>query len=243
MKSGKKDRSARVTLIMFLAAAVLLAMSSVGGARAAMIYNSDDYRSQLGTQEIGVALMEKSAHDSAAKETEGDGLLGGLLEEGEAIKPGKEYTEELSVRNTGSISQYVRVTIHKYWWTGTAEQKEKRQNLNPAYIRLNLVNTGDWLEDPAASTKERTVLYYNRVLEAGAYTPLFADKLTIDGGIATKVTQKTEGGVMTTVYNYKGAKFAVEVQVDAVQEHNAQDAALSAWGREVTVADGVLSLK
>ena len=69
----------------------------------------------------------------------------------------------------------------------------------------------------------------------------------IDDVIARKVTEKTEKNgnqtTITTTYDYDGVHFQVEAQVDAVQEHNAEDAAWSAWGRRVTVNNGTLSLR
>ena len=48
---------------------------------------------------------------------------------------------------------------------------------------------------------------------------------------------------MTTVYEYDGAMFVLEAEVDAVQTHNAADAIRSAWGVEVTLEeDGALRL-
>ena len=38
-----------------------------------------------------------------------------------------------------------------------------------------------------------------------------------------------------------GVEFVVEVEVDAVQDHNAQDAILSAWGRRVEIENGSLA--
>lgn len=46
-----------------------------------------------------------------------------------------------------------------------------------------------------------------------------------------------------TTYDYDGKQFRVEVEVDAVQDHNAEEAILSAWGRNVTVENGKLSLR
>ena len=43
-------------------------------------------------------------------------------------------------------------------------------------------------------------------------------------------------------YDYDGAQFCIEAKVDAVQEHNAEDAVWSAWGKRVTVDNGTLSL-
>ena len=43
-------------------------------------------------------------------------------------------------------------------------------------------------------------------------------------------------------YDYDGASFVVEAEVDAVQTHNAQSAIKSAWGVDVEVgADGTLA--
>ena len=82
--------------------------------------------------------------------------------------------------------------------------------------------------------------------EGVSETPLFADSLIIDDSIAKKVSQETETNgnytTITTTYDYDGVSFRIEVEVDAVQEHNAEDAIWSAWGKRVTVNDGILSL-
>ena len=84
--------------------------------------------------------------------------------------------------------------------------------------------------------------------EAGeaSRTSLFADQLTIDGELAKKVSQTESANgkytTITTTYLYNGVKFVVKAEVDAVQEHNAEDAILSAWGRKVSVDGGTLRL-
>ena len=172
-----------------------------------------------------------------------------MLPEGEELKLGKTYKEELKVQNTGTVNQYVRVSIYKYWLD--AEGKKNRE-LSPDLIQLGLTNLGsDWIEDESARTEERTVLYYHHLLyaegEGNSETSLFADTLTIDDNIAKKVTQETqqEGNYTTiiTTYDYNGVTFQVEVQVDAVQEHNAEDAAWSAWGKRISVQDNTLNLR
>ena len=64
--------------------------------------------------------------------------------------------------------------------------------------------------------------------------------------IATKVHQTVEKEgeytTITTSYDYDGVQFKIEAKVDAVQEHNAEDAILSAWGKNVTVSNSMLSL-
>lgn len=238
MKKIKKILASPVTTIAaFVLAAGLLLFSSIGGARAALTYFSEDYAANIQLHEIGVTLVENGAP------VEGE-LLKGLLGEGEVLKPGTAYREELNVYNSGVINEYVRVSIHKYWLNPDGE---KNGTMSPDLIDLNLVNVGsDWLLDEAASTEERTVLYYSRLLNSQNETSLFADKLTIDGSVADRVreTRETSGRytTITTVYEYDGMQFCVEAKVDAVQEHNAQDAIWSAWGRRVVIDNGVLRL-
>lgn len=246
---------------LFVLSAVMLLGSSVGGARAALTYYSETYSSRVQMYSIGVSLLENGErvswrdYDSGGNGSwneNGGQLLQNMLQDGESLKPGREYTEELCVQNTGSINQFVRVTIYKYWVDADGKKDSDRlRELSPELIDLHLVNLGtDWIEDTEASTEERTVLYYNKLLTAGegeaSKTSLFADKLTIDGKLATKVSQTEEKNgaytTITTTYLYDGVQFRLKVDVDAVQEHNAQDAILSAWGRKVTVSDGVLSL-
>lgn len=226
------------TIAAFVLAAGLLLFSSIGGARAALTYFSEDYVSNIQLHEIDVMLVENE------RQVTGE-LLTGLLESGDSLKPGTAYKENLSVYNSGVINEYVRVSIYKYW---IDENGEKIQSLSPELIDLNLVNLGtDWILDEEASTEERTVLYYNRILESQGETPLFADKLTIDRDVATSVSEvrETSGSytTITRVYEYDGARFCIEARADAVQEHNAEDAAWSAWGRRVSIDNGVLSLR
>lgn len=237
-----------VTLSAFVLAAGLLLFSSIGGARAALTYYSETYSSHVELSEIGVRLVENGS------DITGELLLPDMEED---VKLGKTYREELAVRNSGEINQFVRVTIYKYWLvpengSGSEENSEdqwqKSQELGPDLINLHLTEGSGWIEDSGAATAERTVLYYNKVLKCaegdtpGETTELFADTLTIEGRTAQIVRQEPVNGGIKTTYAYDGARFCIEVRVDAVQEHNAQAAIWSAWGRKVTVNDGILSL-
>ena len=253
-KMKKSMASPKVTAAAFALAVVLLMFSSVGGARAALTYYSENYATRVQMYNIGVSLLEngkKVSWRDYGRNSDGSWeqntgvLLEDMLEEGETIKIGKKYDERLSVANSGTIGQYVRVSIYKYWLD---EKGRKLQGLSPDLIRLDLTDTGSgWLVDQEASTPERTVLYYSKVLDADETSPVFADGLTIDDMVASKVTQeeKKEGAytTVTTVYDYDGVQFCLEARVDAVQEHNAADAIWSAWGRRVSVNNGTLRLK
>lgn len=271
-----------------LAAAVLLLLSgSVGGTRAALTYYSDTYSSQIILDNIGVTLEEsnngtdwkevsrrnynkdKSDWDitpvpEEANEEGNDSpkpkLFANMLGTDESLIIGKNYREELRVKNTGTIGEYVRVTIYKYWVDLDGEKiLGKNLTLDPDMIELKLANTDTWLEDKTgtdpevsdpskeANTSERTVLYYNQLLPVNTPTPPFTESLTINRDIVKMVAEEisTEGEytVIKSTYDYDGKQFCVEVEVDAVQDHNAEDAILSAWGRNVTIkSDGTLEL-
>ena len=258
------------TVLAFVLAVCLLLFGSVGGARAALTYFSDVYRSQVQMHDIGVTLLENGAdvswrnydtetalsdresgntRDAEAYWQENTGELVTYMANDKLI-PGKPYDEVLSVRNSGTIDQYVRVTVYKYW---VDENDEKLTELSPALIDLRLANVAGesgqqaWILDESASTDERTVLYYNKLLTSGEETPCFADRLTISMATALQAEQKVsdDGKTIETIYTYDGVRFCLEARVDAVQDHNANAAVLSAWGKQVSVneAAGTLSLR
>jgi len=252
-KIKKFITSSAGTMGAFALAVGLLASSSVGGARAALTYYSETYTSRVQMYDIGVTLLENdkeiswrnydSRKDNGSWLEEKGVLLENMVPEGEKFKIGVWYPEELKVMNSGTINQYVRVSLYKYWLD---ENGEKVQTLTPDLIDLELQTDNGWMIDEESSTDERTILYYNRVLETGETSPAFAGRLKIDQSVTAKVTQTTEktanGSKIITTYDYDGVQFCIEATVDAVQEHNVEDAVWSAWGRKVTVNDGILSL-
>lgn len=275
MKKLIKMLPPKAVTAMLAAAALLLLSGSVGGTRAALTYYSDTYSSRIRLDNIGVTLEENGEQDAGWKEVswrnyDKDGnweetaleegaakpkLLTGMLAEDENLKIGKKYSEQLRVKNTGAIGQYVRVTIYKYWVDENGERVSgKDLTLDPKMINLELVTNNGWIEDTAARTPERTVLYYTSVLPAPtgegnntrySVTSPFANSLTINQEITKRVTEEvTKDGEYTIIkstYDYDGKQFHIEVLVDAVQDHNAEDAILSAWGKNVTINNGTLS--
>lgn len=250
MSKKKKMPLRGLTVALLSASVVLLAGSTVGSARAALTYYSENYGAQVEVSNIGVSLVENdkviSKRDYASNgkwdEATGD-LLTGLKEE--KIVPGKQYEEAIKVTNSGSIDSYVRVILKKSW---TNKEGAKDTTLSPDLIDLNLKEGSGWVIDKNASTKERTILYYTGILPAGKSTPALSDTLTIDGSIATKVkqdvTEKDGYKTITTTYAYDGYNFQLEAEADAVQTHNAQDAIKSAWGVDVDVdGNGNISLR
>ena len=239
---NNKKRTSRsnhkTTMALLALAVILLAASALGSTRAALTYFSDNYTAQLEVSHIGVTLVENgkdiSSRDYAGsgdawKESQGE-LLKDMLGKEEKVALGKKYDEKLTVRNSGAIDEYVRVSIVKSW---TDKDGNKVTSLSPKLIDLGMTGNG-WIKDENNSTEERIMLYYPRVLKSGEMAPAFADSIRIDDGHT----------VITTTFNYDGVNFNLEAEVDAVQTHNAKDAIKSAWGIDVNVAsDGTISLQ
>lgn len=277
-KFRKWITSPKATIALFAVAAGLLVFTTIGSAYAALTYFSETYTGQMELQDIGVTLMEKSALDDEARavayrdyirdtqdewqETEGESHTGKLLEtghmlaEGEVFVPGKAYQEEISCANTGTIDEYVRITLTKYWtdpdgnkvFTKEDDSDYTTQELTPELIKFTFPNEGLWVLDTqnSAETEERQIYYYTKLLKSGedtTATPL-TDTLTVDPSVTLKMTKtySDDGKTITTSYDYDGWQFCIEATVDAVQDHNAEDAIKSAWGRDVTISNGTLQL-
>lgn len=241
------------TALLAAGALILLTGGSVNGARAALTYYSDDYVARVSMENTGVTLIENGerlswrdySNKSDGSWDEGMGTLAlATADPDGTVKIGKEYREELSVRNTGDIDGYVRVIVHKYW---ANENGARRQDLDPAYILLKGLGGDGWIVDEKASTEERTVLYYSKLLPAGSGTAPFLSAVAADPDLADlAVETEAKNGKythVTTSFDYNGTWMGLDIEADIVQEHNITDAAWSAWGRRVYVSGGNLGLR
>lgn len=249
MKNRRKaSNNKRVTYLLLALAVILLLGSAVGSTRAALTYQSQNYEAEIVVSQIGVTLVENGEgvsrrdynqteweEETNVKESPKKGaLLQNMIPEGEKLVLNKDYKEELAVTNSGTIDEYVRVRIYRSW---KDKDGNKETSLSPELIHLNLVNTDKWIEKKSNS-EECIELYYKGILPSGSTTELFADKIRIDGSIAEAVEVTENKGVITMVYKYDGVEFFVDVDVDAVQTHNAQDAIMSSWGVDAANVDG-----
>ena len=263
---SKKNRKLPLsTLILGVLAVVLLGISAIGGARAALTYFSKEYTSQFEMFDIGISLYEDneflekpllvSNRDYANKEYSDSlklkdnwnesrtRLLNGYPED---IELGKEYKEVLRVSNTGTIDEYVRVKVYKYWVKTDTGEPVKATDLDPTLIEIQWADDLDkyWIKDTensigdANGINETTVLYYREPLKVGQSTSDITKSLKITYPITARITQTVEKvgtkTIYTTKYDYDGVTFMLEAEADGVQTHNVKDAMLSAWGRKVT---------
>ena len=243
----KVFRSPIFSAALLLLAVFLLAFGSVGGTRAALNIESDIYDSQIRLGNISVALLENEKF-IASDGQRGD-ILTSLVGEGESFQIGRSYDTVLQVQNSapsieqGGIAQMVRVSVYKYWVNHNGRRLEndwidgegkKKVFLDPDLIDLHFVTGNGWVIDDEVSvgSKERSVLYYQNILNPGETSTPFADKLTVKSDVLKYVKETITEDGSKTVYNYayNGIGFVVEVQVDAVQTHNGDAARISAWG-------------
>ncbi|MCR5678470.1 MAG: hypothetical protein K6G13_10625 [Agathobacter sp.] len=246
---------------------IMLGASLSGTAAAALNYYSQNYIAQMDVKSIGVTLNENDkaiswrdyTHSNDTwKEHNGDLLTNMLSDAGDdQLILNKHYKEELSVTNSGTIDEYVRVQLYHYWVTPTEDgELQKRTDLDPQDILIGYTGNEEWIEDTDSRTPEKSDWYYTKILTPGKTTSLLCDYIAINGKIAYKVHETStteestdENGVthkytnIISTYDYDGTSFVLRADVDAVQTHNAKDAILSAWGVNMDVkADGTLYL-
>ena len=236
MKNRKNHASKKITAAIAVAAVALIAFGGITGARAALTY-SEIFRSDFGTQNIGVGLVEQTGTNDAEQIPDDGELLTKLVGEDESFIVGKVYDELLSAENTGTIDEYVRMTVRKYWLDGNG----KRVDLSPELINLTF-NEDEWIMVDTDPADETIVLYYKAPLTTEQGTTEEAVKtIGVDSEIAKYVDQTITGKTIQTEFAYDGLQIALDVDVDGVQTHHAQDAMLSAWGVNATFSGDALT--
>ena len=258
-------RSRVMTGIMFVLAVGLLLVGSIGGTQAALQVRSNDYLSGITLRHIGVTLLEngtpvayRNYGDGAASgftQQQGGSLVLNSLGDDNDFKIGKQYPFAITVKNSGTIPQYVRVIIHKYWkqdvsatgakgwFHGDNGTKIMDVIYNPKYILLGYngvedsYNSNSWIKDTTfgTSTTERDVFYYKGILNPDEETPELVDSLSISKQLSRESVVTRVGNKTIYTYAYDGYAFVVEAEVDAIQTHSKEAAITSAWGTDLSI--------
>lgn len=193
---------------------------------------------------IGTSIVENGTvvanrdynSDDSWEGTASGALFSNMTEEIDNFKLGKRYSYKISVKNSGDIDTYVRMIITK---TIQDANGDKDTTISPELIELEFSDE-DWIIAEDQSTPERAVCYYKKILEMGSTTPNLINSIKVDNSIGKISTEKLvtdENGYETIEVGYAGAEksFKLDMEVDAVQTHNAAAAIKSAWGVNVTV--------
>ena len=125
MSKKKKMPLGGLTVALLSASVVLLAGSTVGSARAALTYYSENYGAQVEVSNIGVSLVENGSVVSS-RDYISDGkweeksdtdkkLLTALNKNDIKIIPGEKYDEALTVRNSGTIDTTINAYLVAQW--------------------------------------------------------------------------------------------------------------------------------
>ncbi|MBQ6401452.1 MAG: hypothetical protein IJI20_04110 [Firmicutes bacterium] len=247
----KRSRYALLIAAAVLSVCLVVLAFMIQNTRANLLYGKGaDMDLQMSN--INVQLME----NGKALASNGDTIQ---LMAGKAtsLEPGYTYQERIAVSNTSGedkslIPEYVRVIVRKYW---VDQDGAKLTSLDPDLIQLRY-NTGtynrqDWVQSEKETTAEQVVYYLKNPLEPGASSQELFDGVMVDSSIADKFTLINQDGEVienidsitasdkevTAKYDYDGAQFRVEVEVQSVQSEHGEQAVPSAWG-SVRVENG-----
>ena len=203
-------------LILLAIGVLVIGLSSVGAARAAMIAQQDENDLDFRTATFDI--------DFTGDVADGEIVFPAMAED-ENVKIGKMYDEAISVQNTsgGEYEEFIRVVVKKSW----LKDGKKSLALNPEMIEIQVAP--DWYINKAESTAEQDVYYLKEPVKQGTEKP-FITGIKINDGV-TKVVENT--GTETTIvntYSYNGASIKLSLQADAVQTNNGKDAIRAAWG-------------
>ena len=255
----KKTKMSVRTAALLAAAALLFAGGTYTGVRAVPNIQSQYYETHFYLNHLQVHLLENGEDVCGGKndlngETKVTGRLATALgyesdDKLGAVEPGKLYQEEIAAQNGQDISQFVRMTIRKYWVQTDENGKVvtdengdpvKITTLKPSQIHLRYdpgedgYNTSAWTEVTADRTTESRTYVYNSLLPGGEATDEIFRYVMIDKNVADDYTETStkEGSktIYTYEYKYDGCAFFIEADVQAIQPHNAQEAIESQWG-------------
>ena len=227
-----------VKAAIFILAVLMLLFSGVQTTRAVLSYQSNYYNAETEMKSIGISLLENG---NAVSE-----LLKGPLkvknpngkdvtEAEKEFRYGVTYAENLAVCNSGSIDEYARVIVKRYWLKDGVTDPAKTgtdASLDPRLIKLH--PTGNWIDGGTSDSGETIVFYYPGILPAGAASSDFIDAFQVDGSLAvkTKTPERDENGRIVITFEYDGRSFVIAAEAQCVQTHNADLAINSAWGAD-----------
>lgn len=212
---------------------LMLLFSGVNTTRAALTIFSDDYYASAEMKDIDISILENGIP------VDGDKLLTGISD----FQYGKRYDEILTVQNKGTIPEYVRVILHKYW-ADVDEQGNitKLSDYDPNLIEIGLPKGSPW-KSVSSPSGEQIIFYLPNPLASsedgnGEISEPFVKSIKVNGKMLLVAVKEEEtigsDGLPVTVYTmiYDGKAIVLEAEAQGVQTHNAADAVTSAWGSD-----------
>lgn len=204
-----------------------------------LIIENTGVRLAVGGNSIGVTLVE-NGEDISYRNYEGaktGEVLKRMINEGETVILGNNYLEQMSIKNSGDMDQYVRVKITKDW----RKAGEIQIKQDPETIDFDFGD--DWIVD-----EKNGWLYYTKPILMGETSSPFVKSLKIKDEIKnvidyTETKNEENATVITSTRRYHDSDFKIAIEVNAIQSHNAEEAIQETWGGSVKIDEnGTLSL-
>lgn len=229
-----RKKISKRTVALFAAALVLLGSSGVMGTRAVPGIRSDIFDRGIETDSLAVQILDNKGSEVGVKYDPEEGLSESKLytELDETITPGEKYDSKVSVKNTGSADEYVRVVVRKYW----TDDNGKNTTVKPEMIELTAATPDDGYSWTAVKESDETTVYYlNKPISGDSTVDLFSairinEKVVTEG---RKISEESTADGVTTInyrYEFDGLQFNVEAEAQSVQTHSAEEAIKSVWG-------------
>jgi len=213
-------------IIIVALAAVLTATTMIGGSLAYFNAEGNKVQQQINTMTLGIKLQDVVV-DAEGKEIAAEPIDGALYVE--RVMPGEVVDKTMRVNNPEEVTEYVRVSVRKYWTKNSGDEVVKLPEKDANAIILKPVNAEEdererWIV--TKETDEHIILYYTKPLAEGENTKNFMEQIMISEKIKN---------------DYAGLGVALEFETEGVQIFAAQDAFLSEWGvKPVIDEDGYI---
>lgn len=213
-------------IIIVALAAVLAATSMIGGSLAYFSAEGNKVQQQINTMTLGIKLQDVVV-DAEGKEIAAEPIDGALYVE--RVMPGEVVDKTMRVNNPEEVTEYVRVSVRKYWTKNSGDEVVKLPEKDANAIILKPVNAEEdererWIV--TKETDEHIILYYTKPLAEGENTKNFMEQIMISEKIKN---------------DYAGLGVALEFETEGIQVFAAQDAFLSEWGvKPVIDEDGYI---
>ena len=207
-------------------AGVLAATTMIGGSLAYFSAEGSKVQQQINTMTLSIQLQDVIL-DANGEEIGVEPVEGALSVD--HVMPGEVVDKTMRVHNPEEVTEYVRVSIRKYWTQTSDEGMEKLPDKDAAAIALSPINTEEtererWIV--AKETDEHIILYYTKPLAEGESTKNFMDQVSVSEKLKNE---------------YINLGITLEFETEGVQIFAAEDAFLSEWGvKPVIDEDGYI---
>lgn len=199
--------------IIILSIAIGLVCTAAIGNAVAYFSESSEVKNIITTNSLGVGIVEDSNQTISINDSQ--------------IVPGIEIDKPVCIENTDKETEYVKVTVTKYWAEiDTQDCTLRKEDSDASVIDLITKNKEDWIilsdEIIDDENNETLILFYKEPIKSGEKTSNVFDLVKISPEIDN---------------SYTHSSIQINLLVEAVQATNGKSAIEGEWGMEVKFDD------